>query len=368
MTREHPQTPRLDVAGLSVADAADEAARVEPVDRAEPVDLDGTAFGAHEDERFVDSIPRRVGLLGRGRFLALLALALLIHAAIIAAFLWRDAHEPLQVASAEETPVEVIVEPPPKPEPLPKPPQKKPPEPPKPKEDLRPALSAPRAPNEDKLQTEKTQPKTSVPKAPQPPSEGQPQPKPQVAQPKQAAPAQAKEDAAAKEEDKSKPDAEALDKAKQKVAKEAKTKAAKAAPKRKEKVADLMASLAGSATLPELSFAKPTPKSKVYRGTEDVRWMSTVEGMIESKVTQLPRTPHWQAGGQVLICFHVDESGRITVKDLCRKSGYPDVDALAMRALTAAGPFPPPPPGVEHGLVWSSVWDGQLPSVHVSKR
>ena len=361
---------RLDAADLSAADliVADETARADSdradVDRA---DVDRAPLGAHQDERFIDAGPR-VGLLGRGRFLALLALALLIHAAIIAAFLWRDAHEPLQVASAEETPVEVIVEPPPKPEPLPKPPQKKPPEPPKPKEDLRPAFSAPRAPNQDKLQTEKTQPKTSVPKAPQPPSEGQPQPKPQVAQPKQAAPAQAKEDAAAKEEDKSKPDAEALDKAKQKVAKEAKTKAAKAAPKRKEKMADLMASLAGSSTLPELSFAKPTPKSKVYGGTEDVRWMSTVEGMIESKVSQLPRTAHWQAGGQVLICFHVDESGRITVKDLCRRSGYPDVDALAMRALTAAGPFPPPPPGVEHGLVWSSVWDGQLPSVHVSKR
>ena len=319
---------------------------------------------AHESERLVASRPRS-RIVTRGRFWALFSLALIIHAAIIAAFLWRDAHDEVKVATAaEETPVEIVVEKPPEP---PKPPEPKKPEPPKPKEDLRPAFSAPRAPNEEKLQTERTQPKTSVPKAAQPPSEGQPQPKPQMAQPKEAAPAQTKEDTAAKEEDKAKPDAEALDKAKPKVAKEAQTKAAKAAPKQK-KSANLMASLAGSSALPDLSFAKPTPKTKVFGGTEDVRWMSEVEGMLEAKVSQLPRTAHWQTGGSVLICFHVDESGRVTVKEFCRKSGYPDIDQIAMRALLAASPFPPPPRGVEHGLVWSSVFDGQLPSVHISKR
>ncbi len=355
MAREAFQTSRLDGDDLWVGVAAAPESGV------------GVEFGAVADERFVDGLPRPA-LFARGRFYALLVLALLIHAALIAAFLWRDRHETLQVASAEETPVEIVVEPPPKPEAPKPPPEKKPPEPPKPKEDLRPALSAPRAPNEDLLKTEKTQPKTSVPKAAQPPSEGQPTPKPQVAQPKEAAPPQAKEDTAAKEEDKAKPDAEALDKAKEKVAKEAKTKAAKAAPKRKDKAADVMASLAGSSALPDLSFSKPTPKTKVYGGTEDVRWLAIVEGMLEAKVVQLPRTAHWQAGGHVAICFHVDESGRVTVREWCQKSGYPDVDDLAMRAFLAAAPFPPPPRGVEHGLIWSSVWDGQLPTVHLSKR
>ena len=328
-------------------------------------DRSAAVGAAGHDERFVDG-PPRTGLLSRVRFYLLLIVALLIHAAIIAAFLYRDSHDKPQIVAAEETPVEIVVEKPPPPEP-PKPPPPKQQTPPKPKEDLSPAFSAPRAPNEETLKTERTQPKTSVPKAPQPPSEGTPQPKPQIAQPKQAAPPEAKEDTAAKEEDKTKPDAEALDKAKPKVAKEAKTKAAKAAPKQK-KAADLMASLAGSSALPELSFSKPTPKSKVYGGTEDVRWMSTVEGMLEAKVSQLPRTAHFQTGGQVLICFHVDENGRVTVHEFCRKSGYPDVDQMAMRALLGAAPFPPPPAGVEHGLVWSSVFDGQLPSVHISKK
>ncbi len=346
MAHEDDQTADVAAAGDRAADAS---------------------LAASRDERLEEMRPARAG---RGGFVALVLLALVVHAALIAAFLWRDTRDRVQVASVE-TPVEIVVEEP-SPEPLkpepPKPPPPKQPEPPKPKEDLSPALSAPRAANEDPLKTERLQPKTSVPKAPQPPSEGQPQPKAQVAKQADAAPpSPAKEDAAAKEEDKSKPDAEALDKAKPKVAKQAQTKEAKPAPKQK-KAADLVASLAGTSALPELSFAKPTPKSKVYGGTEDVRWMSQVEGMLESKVVQLPRTAHWQTGGQVLICFHVDDNGRITVKEWCRKSGYPDVDQLAMRALMAAAPFPPPPRGIEHGLVWSSVWDGQLPTVHVSKR
>ena len=212
-----------------------------------------------------------------------------------------------------------------------------------------------------------------MPKAPQPPQEGTPSPKAAAAPPKEAAPpADTKEETAGKEEDKSKPDAEALDKASPKSAKlptpkPPKTKAAKAQPKTNQKTKELFASLSGADGAAEMTFAKPSAKTKVYGGTEDVRWMSTVEGMLEEKVGKLPRTPHWQAGGQVVICFHVDENGRVAVKDFCQKSGYPDVDQIAMRALMAAQPFPPPPRGVEHGLAWSSVFDGQLPTVHVTK-
>ena len=51
--------------------------------------------------------------------------------AIIAAFLYRDAHEVMRTAQIEETPVEVVVEPPPEPEKPKAPPVKKPPEPPR---------------------------------------------------------------------------------------------------------------------------------------------------------------------------------------------------------------------------------------------
>ena len=339
----------------------------------------GSDFAAAPEERLAGARPR-VGLPARARFVSILVAVVLVHAALIAAFLLRDRRNQMQVATNEETPVEVIVEKPPEPPaPVPPPrppppPEKKPPPPPPPKEDLSPAYSAPRKENQETLKTDKLQDKTSVPKAPQPPQEGTPQPKAAAAPPKEAAPpADTKEETAAKEEDKSKPDAEALDKAVPKSVKpplpKPKAKAAKASPKtNQQKTHDLFASLSGSSALPEMSFSKPAARTRIYGGTEDVRWMSTVEGMLEDKVGKLPRTQHWQAGGQVAICFHVDESGRVTVKDFCQRSGYADVDQIAMRALMSAQPFPPPPRGVEHGLIWSSVFDGQLPTTHISRR
>ena len=92
-----------------------------------------------------------------------------------------------------------------------------------------------------------------------------------------------------------------------------------------------LASLGGAPDFGAMSFARPTPKTKIYGGTEDVRWMSEVEAMLEAKVQQLPRTPHWQAGGRVAICFHVDVSGRVTVKEWCQKSGCCMVLHRAMR-------------------------------------
>ena len=217
------------------------------------------------------------------------------------------------------------------------------------------------------MQTEKTQPKTSVPKAATPPSEGQPQPKAAAAPPKEAAPDESKEDAA-KAPDETKPDAEALDKAKPKTAPKTTTKQAKETPKTKRKPTDALAALSGSSSLPELSFAKPTPKTPIYGGTEDVRYLAIVEAALESKVTQLPRTEHWRSGGHVVIFFHLDETGRVISRDFYQKSGYPDIDKIAMQALIAAQPFPPPPRGVEHGLVWGSQFDGQLPRLTVTKR
>ena len=328
------------------------------------------ALEAHDEERFEPKLARLFS--ARLFFSILLVTALVIHAAIITAFLYRDAHETIVTAKMEETPVEVIVEKPPELEKPKPPPEKKQPEPekPKPKEDLSPAMSAPRAPNEDKVKTETKEAKTAAPTKTETPAQGQPKSQPAAAPPKEAsAPAETKKDEA-KEEDNSKPDAEALDKASRKAAKakQSKTKEAKAAPRRKA-IPNALAALASAPQLnATMSFARPTPKTKIYGGTEDVRWMSTVEAMLESKVTQLPRTAHWRDGGRVVIFFQVDVSGRVIAREIIVKSGYPDIDQIAMRALNGAAPFPPPPPGIEHGLYWASKFDGQLPNLHISKR
>ena len=320
-------------------------------------------LAAHEDERFLD--PIRGVRAARARFIALVALIVLLYAAVIAALLWRDAHTPVETAQIQETPVEVVVEPPEAPKPPPPEAKKEPPPPPKPKEDLSPARSAPRAPNEDQTKTETKAAKTAAPNKLPTPTEGQPQSTPATAPPKEAAPDETKKEDAAKEEDLSKPDAEALDKAKPKATKkEAKSKEAKAAPKAK-RAPNALAALAGAPSLDAtMSFAKPTPKTKIYGGTEDVRWMSEVEAMLEAKVQKLPHTAHYQTGGNVAICFHVDITGRVIEKDFCKKSGYPDIDQMAMRALLSAAPFPPPPPGLERGLVWGTTFDGQVPTLH----
>ena len=342
---------------LKAEDARDEGAesRVAATDYAR--------LAARADERFLD--PVRGARAARARFLALVALIVLIYAGIIAALLWRDAHAPVQTAQSEETPVEIVVEKPPEP-PKPQPPAKKePPPPPKPKEDLSPARSAPRAPNEDQTKTETKEAKTAAPNKLPTPAQGQPQAAPAAAPPKEATPDETKKEEAAKEEDLTKPDAEALDKAKPKATKkEAKSKEAKAAPKVK-RIPNALAALAGAPSLDAtMTFAKPTPKTKIYGGTEDVRWMSEVEAMLEAKVQKLPHTAHYQTGGNVAICFHVDTTGHVIERDFCKKSGYPDIDQMAMRALLAAAPFPPPPPGLERGLIWGTTFDGQVPTLH----
>lgn len=327
-------------------------------------ETDYATLAAREDERFLD--PVRGARAARARFFALVALILLLYVAIIAALLWHDARTPVETAQIQETPIEVVVEKPPEP-PKPPPPEAKkpPPPPPPPKEDLSIARSAPRAPSEDQIKTETKEAKTAAPTKLPTPTQGQPQSTPATAPPKEAAPDETKKEEAAKEEDLTKPDAEALDKAKPKaVKKEAKSREAKAAPRAK-KIPNALAALAGAPSLDAtMSFARPTPKTKIYGGTEDVRWMSEVEAMLEAKVQKLPHTAHYQAGGNVAICFHVDTTGHVIERDFCKKSGYPDIDQMAMRAFLAAAPFPPPPAGLERGLIWGTTFDGQVPTLH----
>ncbi len=321
-------------------------------------------FAADEDARFFATFARRK--ISR-RFISILALVLLVHTALLVAFLWRDRSATMQVAEQEEaTPVEIVQEPPevPKPPPPPPPPpQQKPPEPPRPKEDLSPAMSAPRAPSEDKIKTETKEAKTEAPTKTEVPTQGAPQAAAPAAAPAKETPPEVEKKEAAQEEEKK--EAEALDRAKRKAEKKERTREAAKAHSPQKVNPNLLAALGGAPNFgAAMTFARPTPKTKIYGGTEDVRWMSEVEAMLEAKVQQLPRTAHYQTGGRVAICFHVSPDGRVLLQEFCQKSGYPDVDQLAMRALHLAAPFPPPPPGLDRGLVWVSTFDGQTPVLH----
>lgn len=338
-------------------------------------------LAAHADARF-DPTPRPARGGARVLFFLFLVAALVLHGLLLTLFLMRDSAQ--TVVATQETPVEVVVEPPKPPEPVkppepPKPPEKKA-EPPKPKEDLRPSTSAPRAPTDTPVKTETKEEKTAAPNRSNEAVKGEAKPAPEPpASPEKETPANAPkseatpdepkpEKNATKPDDQTKPAAEPLDKAVQKkTAKSAKAKeakSAKAAPKHKA-VPNALAALASAPTLDSaMSFAKPTPKTKIYGGTDDVRWMSEVEAMLEAKVGTLPSRDHYQSGGKVAICFHVDENGRVIAREYCAKSGYPEIDQMAMQALLSAAPFPPPPPGLERGLIWVTTFDGRLPKLH----
>ena len=315
---------------------------------------------ASEDQRFL-ARPKRGAFWSRSRFGVILLVVLAAHGALLVYLLRRDRDASFETAKLDETPVEIVVEPPPPLQPPPPPPPKqKQPDPPNPKEEIeKPAFSAPRAPNEEKVETNRTDQKTQAPKAPTPPQEGQPKPPQQASRPQEEAKSDAKEDAAAKPEE-DKPDAEALDKAKPKVAPKQAAKPAKPAPKTK-KTFDALASLSGSSSLPDFTFAKPTAKAPVYGGTEDVRYLAIIQGLIMNKVRTLPRLNRYQEGGQVAVVFHINDDGRVLSMGLGQTSGNPEIDRMALNAVSQAAPFPPPPRGIPHSLIWGSSVDGQLP-------
>ncbi|WP_158807148.1 TonB family protein [Beijerinckia sp. L45] len=321
-----------------------------------------TALTAREDQRFF-AREKRAPFWSRSRFIAILVLVLLIHAALLVYFLYRDTKATQEVVQAEETPIEIVVEPPPppaapqdKPKPLPEPTKAPPPPeppkvpPPEVKEDLSPAKDAPRAVEDKKtVDTRQAQPKSEPkgPKQPTPPAEP-------------AQPSPAKEATTAKPAE-DKPDAEALDKATPEVKKTPPAKESKAKSKTKTAKPDAAQTLAGLSGLKSFSIEAPAPRVPVAGGTEDVRFLSIVQGMIMKKVRALPRLNRYQEGGQVTVLFHIDDSGRILTMGLGQTSGNPEIDRMAMNAVSQAGPFPAPPRGVPHSLIWGDSVDGQLP-------
>ncbi len=300
---------------------------------------------ASVEERFVAPFKSRA-LAERAPFIATLAMILAVHAGVLAYLFHRDGAE--QTPLVEETPVEVVVEPPKPPEPPPEPPK------PQPKQEAKaeiekPASSAPRAPNEEKLDTQETQKDTHAPKAPTPPKEGTPDKAVAASPSTEPTPPDKAESEAEKKEALDK-DAEPLENAAPEPPKRPKNLVARAKPPTKVKSdRSALDQLAGNSPLPDYSFARPTKKSPVYGGTEDSRYLAIVYGMIMSKRRAV--VSEAEASGNVTITFGVDDNGRLTGADYVRRSGYPEIDIEAMAAIRRASPFPPPPPGSPHSLI-----------------
>ena len=303
------------------------------------------------EERFSLPLRRRMEFARKTWFSVTLAAVFLLHAILLSVLLWRDRSHPPEAAKAEETPIEVVVEPP-KPEPKQEQkPQQKPVQQQKQAEE-KPATSAPRAQNDSKDDTAKDK-ETKAPKATVPPD-------PAAAPPQTE---QAKEEPTEQKQPVDKPDTTPAEAAKPpEPDKDAEALDKEAPPEPPRKPASLRAKpverprpkaatqLAGTSELPDYTFAKPMRKKfKFAGGTEDDRYLSEVFGMI----TQNHRTLEAPVGvdWMVAVAFQVDSSGNLVGIQVQHSSGFATVDAAAIAAVESAAPFPPPPSGATTGLI-----------------
>ena len=304
----------------------------------------GPSIEARVEERWLAPL-RRHAFATRTWNAVTVAVICAIYAGIIGYMLHRDASQPpVETAKLEEIPVEIVQPPPPPPPP--KPEAQKPPSPPPELE--KPASSAPRAPSEEKIETERMDEATRAPKA-DAPQDGEKAPPPEPA----AAPDEANDhdDKTAKADDNDvlKKDAEALTKAVP-TPPQKPEKLAKAPPKAKlkrEKTA--VQRLAGKTDAPDFKLARPTRKAPITGGNEDNRYLANVFAKIMSKYRPVSLDPDF--GGTCTVAFHVDDDGTILAMQIAQSSGDEELDEAAVSAVSRASPLPPLPPGAPHGLI-----------------
>jgi periplasmic protein TonB len=306
------------------------------------------------------------GVTPRPRFLAFILLCLLLHLGILGFLLWED--NKTEFVPPEENAVEVITEPPPPPPPPqeekkeePPPPeekkqeQKPPPPPPPPPEMEKPATDAPELQSKEKSEldspedqkeaktprnekpTEKLVPKDEKPeglKDAKDDDTGQDKPEP--------APMKAIDD---------KPDAEVIERAEKTPKEEPDAKAAKA-PKMGTGMT-IAEQIAAMAPLPDFKFAAPPKTSPVGGGHAKTTYLTILYGLIMPHMRIPPRVRDIPMSSKGVVAFYIDEMGNLTHQAIYKTSGLPDLDAAALAAVRAAAPFPAPPRGLPHAMLFS---------------
>jgi TonB family protein len=299
----------------------------------------------------------------RRRFPQLLMACLALHLTILLLLFLMDQPDNVGAPPVKEIPVQIIVQPPPPPPPPPPKPEQKKPEPkPKPKQEPpkpkylheeQPAFDAPRAANQETIKRQALDDKTRAPVQAKPAPANETKPTPEAPKPAQnAAPEAAQQTTSPEKPEPDKKDAEALNKAapvqdrkSQRRMREAKHHATLPDDERGA-VARELASLEPS---PNFTFAAKTEVSPVSGGTEDMRYLSVLFGLIMRQRHMPPRVLHNDV--EVVVAFWVDASGALVQTELYRTSGYPEYDHEAISAVRRAAPFPQPPYGEPHGFI-----------------
>jgi protein TonB len=329
----------------------------------------GATLAAVAMERLFE--PRRGGgVAPRPRFLAFVLLGLLLHLALLAFLLWEDKRNAFVPPPAEEIPVEVITEPPPPPEekkeepPPPEPPppeqkkeEQKPPPPPPPPIEEKPAFDAPKA--ESKAKTEQDAPQEDkeikTPKVAPPTEKVAPKDeKPQgLKDAEDDADGDKTPEPAPEKEVEDKPDAEIIERAEKKPTpiEKPETKDTKPAKKGDSKsIADMVAAMA---PLPDFKLAAPPKPSPVGGGQAKTTYLTILYGLIMPHMKIPPRVRELQMSSKGVVAFYIDEMGNLTHQAVYKSSGVPELDAAALAAVRRAAPFPAPPRGLPHSMLFT---------------
>ena len=318
----------------------------------------------------VEFLRRRRAAGIRPRFLVFLLLGLLAHICVLAFLLWQDWRFAREAPPpAEEIPVEVINEPPPaaapKQEEPPPPEPEKPPEkkeeqkkapPPPPMEDEKPAFDAPEA--ESKTKSDVNAPEVKDLKTPKN------EPEKNNVAPKDEKPQGMKEGedeagkAKAPEEVKEKPledksDAEIIEQAAPEKTPQEKPDPNEKGPVKKGEANSIADQLAALAPIPDYKLAAPRKPSPVGGGHAKTTYLTILYGLIMPHMRIPPRVRGSGVIGRGAIVFYIDEMGNLTHQAVHQPSGAPDLDAAALNAVRRAAPFPPPPRGLPHSMLFS---------------
>jgi protein TonB len=304
----------------------------------------------------------------RGQFVFVLGLCLAIHAAIFFLLVILDAILLPRETRTQETPVEVIVEPPPAPPPpQPKPepqakeekPAEKPQEKPKAKQQQQPyeepATDAPRAESPEKInrpaQDKETKALRKAPPSDQTAQKPSPEKRPSPVA--GAAPEVSPEPPALKQVE-DKPDAEVTERAEINHDKpDAKEPRAESQGETKQGAKSLADQLTNPEPVPYYQFSGAAKAAPVTGGTANTTYLSTLWGLIVPSMRIPERIKENHLRGDGVLVFNVDIKGNLTRIGIQQSSRLADLDAEALAAVRRAAPFPPPPRGLTYSISFS---------------
>jgi protein TonB len=302
----------------------------------------------------------------RGQFVFVLGICFAVHAAIFMLLVILDAILLPRETRTQETPVEVIVEPPPAPPPpQPKPepqakeekPAEKPREKPKAQQQQQqpyeePATDAPRAESPEKInrpaQDKETKALRKAPPSDQTAQKPSPEKRPSPVE--GAAPKVSPEPPALKQAE-DKPDAEVTESAEIDHDKPDQNEPrAESLGETKKGAKSLADQLTNPEPVPYYQFSGAAKAAPVTGGTANTTYLSTLWGLIVPTMRIPERIKENHLRGDGVLVFNVDIKGNLTGIGIQQSSGFADLDAEALAAVRRAAPFPPPPRGLTYSI------------------